>query len=94
VDCPHGVRHRGGVTVLWDSVWNVGTCHSAAKGESQVGSPHKWESTEAGYRGGVVRSREEGPVMGLGRRDDIVWRDSVGLCRNFSLERYSAMLLH
>ena len=25
VDCPHGVRHRGGVTVLWASVWNVGT---------------------------------------------------------------------
>jgi hypothetical protein len=25
VYCPHGVRHRGGVTVLWASVWNVGT---------------------------------------------------------------------
>jgi hypothetical protein len=77
VYCPHGVRHRGGVTVLWASVWNVGTCHSAAKGEPQVGSPPEWESTEAEHRGGVVRSRGEGAVMALDRRDDIVWRDSV-----------------
>jgi hypothetical protein len=77
VYCPHGVRHRGGVTVLWASVWNVGTCRFAAKGEPQVGSPHEWESTEAEHRGGVVRSRGEGAVMALDRRDDIVWRDSV-----------------
>jgi hypothetical protein len=77
VYCPHGVRHRGGVTVLWASVWNVGTCRSAAKGEPQVGSPHEWESTEAEHRGGVVRSRGERAVMALDRRDDIVWRDSV-----------------
>ncbi len=25
VYCPHGVRHGGGVTVLWALVWNVGT---------------------------------------------------------------------
>ena len=77
VYCLHGVRHRGGVTVLWASVWNVGTCHFAAKGEPQVGSPHEWESTEAEHRGGVVRSREEGAVMALDRRDGIVRRDSL-----------------
>ena len=77
VYCPHGVRHRGGVTVLWASVWNVGTCRSAAQGEPQVGSPHEWESTETEHRGGVVRSREEGAVMALDRRDDIVWWTSV-----------------
>ena len=70
--CPHGVRHRGGVTVLWASVWNVGTGRSAAKGEAQVGSPHKSKSTETEHRGGGVRSREEGPVMGLDRRGCIV----------------------
>jgi hypothetical protein len=72
VYCPHGVRHRGGVTVLWASVWNVGTGRSAAKGEPQVGSPHEWESTEAEHRGGVVRSRAEGAVMALDRRGGIV----------------------
>ena len=77
VDCPHGVRHGGGVTLIWALVRNVGTCRSAAKGEPQVGSPHEWESTEAEHRGGVVRSRVEGAVMALDRRDDIVWRDSV-----------------
>jgi hypothetical protein len=54
-------------------VRNVGTCRSDAKGEIQVGGPHEGESTEAGHRGGVTRSSEEGPVMGLERRGDIVW---------------------
>jgi hypothetical protein len=51
--------------------------HSVAKGEPQVGSPHEWESTEAEHRGGVVRSRAEGAVRALDRRDDIVWRESA-----------------
>lgn len=72
VYCPHGVRHGGGATIGWALVRNVGTCRSAVKGEPQVGSPHEWESTEAGHRGGGVRSRVEGPVMGLDRRDAIV----------------------
>jgi RNA-directed DNA polymerase len=42
-----------------------------------MGSPHEWESTEAEHRGGVVRSRDEGAVMALDRRDDIVWRISM-----------------
>jgi hypothetical protein len=70
--CPHGVRHGGGVTVGWALVRNVGTCRSDGKGEPQVGSPHEQKSTEAGHRGGGVRSRAEGPVMGLDRRDAIV----------------------
>ena len=36
-----------------------------AKGEVQMGGPHKDESTEAGHRGGATRSSDEGPVMGL-----------------------------
>jgi len=72
VYCPHGVRHGGGVTLLWAPVRNAGTCRFAAKGEAQVGSPHKSKSTETEHRGGGVRSRAEGPVMGLDRRDSIV----------------------
>ena len=71
--CPHGVRHGGGVTLIWALVWNVGTCRSAAKGETQVGSPHESESTEAEHRGGAARIRDEGSVMGLDRRGCIVW---------------------
>ena len=36
--------------------------------EKRKWKPHKSESTEAGHRGGVTRSSEEGPVMGLERR--------------------------
>jgi RNA-directed DNA polymerase len=34
---------------------------------------HKDESTNAGHRGGAVRSREEGSVMELDRRGCVVW---------------------
>jgi RNA-directed DNA polymerase len=34
--------------------------------------PHENESTDAEHRGGVARSSEEGPVMGLERRGYIV----------------------
>jgi hypothetical protein len=54
-------------------VRNVGTCRSDAKGDIQVGGPHEGESTEAGHRGGVTRFSEEGLVMGLEQRGDIVW---------------------
>src|SRR5918992_6385751 len=47
VYCPHGVRHEGSMTLFWASVRNVGTGRSDAKGETQMGSPHKSESTEA-----------------------------------------------
>jgi hypothetical protein len=34
---------------------------------------HKNESTDAGHRDGAARSREEGSVMELDRRGDVVW---------------------
>jgi len=37
-----------------------------------VRGPHEGESTDAGHRGGAVRSREEGSVMELDRRDCVV----------------------
>jgi hypothetical protein len=77
VYCPHGVRHEGSMTLLWASVRNVGTCGSDAKGETQMGSPSKSESTEAEHRGGAAHSRAEGSVMGLDRRGCIVWRYAV-----------------
>ena len=77
VYCPHGVRYEGSMTLLWASVRNVGTCGSDAKGETQMGSPCKSESTEAEHRGGAAHSRAEGSVMGLDRRGCIVWRYSM-----------------
>ena len=71
-DCPSGVRHKSGVTLIQALVWNVGTCRPDAKGEAQMKGPHKGESTDAGHRGGAVRSREEGSVMGLDRRGCVV----------------------
>ncbi len=40
-------------------VWNVGTCGIDDKGETQMGSTHKSESTEAVRRGGTARKSEE-----------------------------------
>jgi hypothetical protein len=74
VYCPYGVRHGGGVTLLWALVRNAGTCRSAAKGEAQVGGSHKGESTDVEHRGGAACSRAEGSVMDLDRRGCIVWR--------------------
>lgn len=77
-----GVRRKGGVSLGQASVRNVGTCGSDVKGEPQVGGPHKRESTDAGHRGGVTRSSEEGSVMELERRGDIVLLDpAVNLSR-------------
>lgn len=36
--------------------------------EKRKGQPPECESTDAGYRGGAIRSSEEGPTMGLERR--------------------------
>jgi hypothetical protein len=70
--CPDGIRHEGGVTLDLAFAWNVGTCRLDAKGEIQVGGPHEDESTEAWHRGGAIRSRAEGSVMGLDRRGRVV----------------------
>jgi hypothetical protein len=71
-NCPSGVRHRSGVTLIQALVRNVGTCRPDDKGETQVRGPHEGESTDAGHRDGAVRSREEGSVMELDRRDCVV----------------------
>ncbi len=37
VNCLSGVRHKDGVILIQALVWNVGTCRSDDKGETQVG---------------------------------------------------------
>ena len=71
-DGPTGVRHEGGVTSGQASVRNTGTCRPDAKGETQAVSRREGLSTDAGHRGGDVRSRDEGPVMGLDRRGVVI----------------------
>ena len=66
---PSDTRLGGGVNPDQALSWNAGTCRPDVKGEAQAGSPREGESTDAGHRGGAVRSRGEGPVMGLDRRD-------------------------
>ena len=58
-------------------VRNVGTCRPDAKGEAQADSLRKGESTDAGHRGGGVRSRVEGSVMELDRRSVVVRLDQA-----------------
>ena len=43
-----------------------------AKGEIASGSNREDQSTDAEHRDGAVRSRDEGPVMGLDRRGCVV----------------------
>lgn len=63
------------MTLIQALVRNVGTCRPDAKGEIQVNSLHENESTNAGHRGGVARSRAEGSVMGLDRRGNVIQFD-------------------
>src|SRR5436189_29168 len=73
---PSGIRLEGGVTPRQALVWNVGTCRLDAKGNVQVGGPDKDQLTDARHRNGAVRSRAEGPVMGLDRRGSgiLLWQ--------------------
>ena len=57
---PRGIRLGGGVNPDQALLWNVGTCRPDAKGDVQAGDPRKSQSTDAGHRGGAVRSRDEG----------------------------------
>jgi hypothetical protein len=59
------------VTLAQALEWNVGTC-IAMQREKLKRTTRKSQSTEARCRGGVARSSEEGPVIGLERRRDIV----------------------
>ena len=77
-DCPTGVRHEGGVTLRQASIRNTGTCRPDAKGETQAAGSREGLSTDAGHRGGDVRNREEGPVMGLDRRGVVIRLYSAG----------------
>jgi hypothetical protein len=70
-DCPTGVR-QGGVTLGRASIRNTGTRRSDVKGDTQAVSHRKGLSTDAEHGGGDVRSREEGPVMGLDRRGVVI----------------------
>jgi hypothetical protein len=69
---PDGGRHRGGVSLTQALVWNVGTCCLDVKGETQAGGPCECESTNARQRDGVASSSDEGLVMRLERRGNIV----------------------
>jgi hypothetical protein len=66
------------VTLRQASIRNTGTCRHDAKGETQAASRREGLSTEAGHRGGDVRNREEGPVMGLDRRGVVIRLYPVG----------------
>jgi hypothetical protein len=78
VDGSTGVRHEGGVISIEAWVRNVGTCRPDAKGEAQADDICKSERTDAGHRGGVARSRDEGSVMELDRRCGVVRLYRVG----------------
>ena len=62
---------RDGVNSVQALVGNVGTCTPMPR-EGLKRPTRKSQSTEAGCRGGVACSSEEGPVTGLERRRDIV----------------------
>ena len=66
------------MTLIQALVRNVGTCRLNAKGEAQADSLRKGESTDAGHRGGVTRSRDEGSVTELDRRGDVARLYYVG----------------
>ena len=65
---PSDIRLEGGVTPRQAFARNVGTCRLDAKGNVQIGGPDEDQLTDARHRDGAVRSRAEGPVMGLDRR--------------------------
>ena len=52
-------------------LWNVRTCPLDAKGNRQVADTASG-NTEARGRGGVARSSEEGAVMAVERRGDMI----------------------
>jgi hypothetical protein len=73
--CLCDIRRKEGVTLSWALQRNTRTCRPDDKRESQAGNPCKRKSSEAGHRGGIIRSSVEGGVMLLERRDDLVKLD-------------------
>ena len=78
VYCLSGVRHADGVSPYQASVRNLGTCRPDVKGEIQTGSTCEDESTDAGHRGGMIRSSDEALVMRVERRGHAVRAESAG----------------
>jgi hypothetical protein len=91
---PDGARRRGGVSLSQALAWKRRTCRPdavgqwkwsldgplVAKGRTASGKHRKWQSTEAGHRGGPARSSWEGPVMGLeprGRAGQVTRRSTL-----------------
>jgi len=74
-DCPAGVQHKGGVSLIRAFMRNGRACRPDVTGEGQAGGPGKAESTEAGHRVGAAHRRAEGPLMGSDRRGCVVQRD-------------------
>ena len=66
------------MTLIQALVRNSGTCRPDAKGEAQADGLRECESTDAGHRGGVARSRDEGSVTELDRRGDVARLYYVG----------------
>src|SRR6202047_772647 len=69
---PDVIRHEGGVTLNRALARDVGTCRPDAKGAIQAGGPREARSTDAGTRGGAVRSSDAGSVTELERRGCVV----------------------
>ena len=67
----NGNRYIGGMTLRQALVWNVGTCCLDAKGKPQAANTAR-ANTDARRRGGVARSSDEAPVMGVERRGNVV----------------------
>ncbi len=68
---PVGSRCIGGMSYKQALVWNMGTC-SAMQKEKTNSQPTVRMNTDVLVRGGVARSSEEGSVMGLERRGNVI----------------------
>ena len=70
--CPDSIRHEGGVKLKLGSCAERGNLCPDAKGQIEMGGPHKDESTEAEHRDGATRIRVEGSGRGPDRRGCVV----------------------
>ena len=77
-DCPGGVRHRGGVSLIRAFALNCGNLSPRCIRERHKRRSCEAYGIEARHRGGQARSSEKTPVMGVERRDLATWRDLMG----------------
>ena len=83
---PDGVRHRGGVILVWALAMNCGNLRWRCKGKG-TSVRNEAENTEAPSRDGVICSSEESLVMRLERRDHVIQSNGKVNCasrRNIS----------